>query len=273
MTGGWGGAPAAATPAGRAGRPRSQAGGTASRAWADATERAGRPRSQGARGIREHLLGTALLLAGLVVLLGAVGTLVYVPWREQQHLAQRPAGPRDDLPARWDALTAGGADGGVEIADAKALGEGPTWLGIPRIGVDAPVMAMGLQSGEYQVPSFDVGHHADSANPGQPGNSVYNGHLQTIDAGQVFARLHELRPGDLVYVYTASYRFDWVVERAHTVRNDERGFLQPTPEARVTLYTCAGSYDPRTHDYSHRLVVVGRLAQVVPRAQPPAAQS
>jgi LPXTG-site transpeptidase (sortase) family protein len=199
--------------------------------------------------------------------------LVYVPWREQEHLARRPAGPQEELPARWEAPSADGTERGVRLAATKTLGEGPEWMGIPRIGVDAPVMEMGLQVGEYQVPSFDVGHHADSANPGQPGNSIYNGHLQTIDAGKVFARLHELRPGDLVYVYTASYRFDWIVDRAHTVPNDDRGFLRPTPEPRLTLYTCAGSYDLRTRDYTHRLVVVGRLAQVVPRPHPAGAQS
>jgi len=137
---------------------------------------------------------------------------------------------------------------------------------IPRIGVDSSIMEMQAQDGEYQVPSFDVGHHADSAHPGQPGNSVYNGHLQTIDAGQVFARLHELGRGDAVSVYSASYRFDWVVEQAVTVTSRERDFLRPTAAPRLTLYTCAGAYDLRTRDYTHRLVVTGRLSQVVPRA-------
>lgn len=205
-------------------------------------------------------------MVGLLSLLGGAATLLYAPWREQEHLAQRPAGPREELPARWDAPTADGANRDVRLAAPKALGEPAKWMSIPRIGMDAPVMEMGLQGGEYQVPAFDVGHHADSANPGQPGNSIYNGHLQTIDAGHVFARLHELRPGDMVYVYTASYRFDWVVSDTHTVSNDDRGFLQPTAAPRLTLYTCAGTFDVRTHDYTHRRVVVGRLTQVVPRA-------
>jgi LPXTG-site transpeptidase (sortase) family protein len=230
-----------------------------------------RPRRAGAAG-RGGGLSAALLAAGLLLLLASVGLLVYGPWREQQHLAARPAGPGETLPARRDAPAADGADRSVRMGTAKALGESAVWMDIPRIGVDAPVMEMQLDHGEYQVPSFDVGHHADSANPGQDGNSVYNGHLETIDAGHVFARLHELRPGDLVYVYTASYRFEWVVEDAHTVRNDDKSFLAPTAEPRLTLYTCAGTFDLRTHDYTHRLVVVARLAQVAARAHP-AAQS
>jgi LPXTG-site transpeptidase (sortase) family protein len=233
---------------------------------------------------RGRRLATALLAAGLLSLLGGTSALLYAPWREQEHLAQRPAGPHEELPARWEAPAeelparreapgVDGADRGVHLAAAKALGEGAEWIAVPRIGVDSPVMEMGLQGGEYQVPSFDVGHHADSANPGQPGNSIYNGHLQTINAGEVFGRLHELRPGDVVYVYTASYRFDWVVDDTHTVRNDDRAFLQPTAEPRLTLYTCAGTYDLRTRDYTHRRVVVGRLAQVVPREHPSATHS
>ena len=223
-------------------------------------------RGRGGRG-RGRSLATALLAAGLLSLAGGVASLLYAPWREQAHLAARPARPDNAPPPELQAPSADGADSGVRLAATKAVGERAVWMTIPRIGVDAPVMEMGLQGGEYQVPSFDVGHHADSANPGQPGNSIYNGHLQTINAGHVFARLHELRPGDVVYVYTASYRFDWVVEASHTVRNSDRGFLQPTAEPRLTLYTCAGTFNLRTRDYTHRRVVVGRLAQVAARAQ------
>ena len=241
----------------------------------------GRRRAGGRPGVGRcgrRLMATALLALGLVALLGGAATLLYAQWQEQQHLVQRPPGPHEDLPARWDDAAVGGtasdgANRGLRLAATKALGERATWMSIPRIGVDSSVMDVGLQGGEYQVPSFDVGHHADSANPGQPGNSVYNGHLETINAGHVFARLHELRPGDVVYVYTASYRFDWVVADTRIVRNDDRGFLQPTPEPRLTLYTCAGTFDLRTHDYTHRQVVVGRLAQVVPRSHPATAPS
>jgi LPXTG-site transpeptidase (sortase) family protein len=210
-------------------------------------------------------LATALLALGVLTLLGGATTLLYAPWREAEHLAQQPDGPQEELPAQWDETTADGADRGLRLVAAKTLGESAEWMRIPRIGVNSPVMEMGLQGGEYQVPSFDVGHHVDSANPGQPGNSVYNGHLETINAGHIFARLHELRPGDVVYVYTAGYRFDWVVDETYLVRNDDRSFLRPTLEPSLTLYTCAGTFDFQSPDYTQRQVAVGRLVQVAPR--------
>lgn len=142
----------------------------------------------------------------------------------------------------------------------------PVWMSIPRIGVDSSVMAVGVRNGEYQVPSFDVGFHEDSALPGQPGNSVFNGHLETINAGRVFARLRELQEGDAVYVYTRTHRLDWVVREVRTVPNTDASFIRPTEDTRITLYTCAGRYNPIERDYTHRLVVVGDLVKVTPRS-------
>jgi LPXTG-site transpeptidase (sortase) family protein len=141
----------------------------------------------------------------------------------------------------------------------------PVWITIPRIGVKSSIMAVGAQGSAYQVPSFDVGHHADSANPGEPGNSVFNGHLETIDAGRVFARLRELRVGDAVYVYTSTHRLDWVVQQVRTVPNTDHSFILPTADTRITLYTCAGRYNPLARDYTHRLAVVGGLVRAGPR--------
>jgi LPXTG-site transpeptidase (sortase) family protein len=141
----------------------------------------------------------------------------------------------------------------------------PVAMQIPRIGLKRNVMALGVRGGEYEVPAWDVGFHADSAEPGRPGNSVFNGHLETIDAGRVFARLKELREGDAVYVYTATHRLSWVVREAITVPNTDHEFIQPTDDVRITLYTCAGTYNPLARDYTHRQVVVARLVEVEAR--------
>jgi LPXTG-site transpeptidase (sortase) family protein len=142
----------------------------------------------------------------------------------------------------------------------------PTWLSIPRIRVDSRVSPVRMVGGEYQVPAWDVGYHADSAEPGELGNSVFNGHLTTINAGRVFARLRELRPNDAVYVYTATHRLDWVVTEVRTVPNTDDSFVDPTEDIRITLYTCAGQWDPRVQDYTHRQVVVAKLVSAAPRS-------
>jgi LPXTG-site transpeptidase (sortase) family protein len=142
----------------------------------------------------------------------------------------------------------------------------PLRMQIPRIGVNSSVTKVAVANGEYQVPGWDVGHHADSSEPGQPGNSVFNGHLETINAGRVFARLKDLRVGDAVYVYTATHRLDWVIREVRTVPDTEYGFILPTEDTRITLYTCAGRYNPLTRGYTHWLVLTGELVEATPRA-------
>jgi LPXTG-site transpeptidase (sortase) family protein len=219
---------------------------------------------------RRSWLGNALLALGLLCLLAGGGTVAYASLAEWQHRAQRPAGPQETLASSLTLPVAGPsrgvlADPSAPVAAPQDPAGKPVWLKIPRISVDSSVMQMDIEGGEYQVPSFDVGHHADSANPGAPGNSVYNGHLETIDAGRVFARLREVVANDAIYVYTKTHRYDWVVEEVRTVPNNDTSFIAPSSDTRITVYTCAGSYDPRTRDYSHRLVVVGKLVQMTPR--------
>ena len=153
-------------------------------------------------------------------------------------------------------------------APAQLAGYGrAVWISIPRIGVDSPVVEVGvLADGEFQAPAFSVGHHVGSSNPGEPGNSVFAGHLTSINAGRVFARLHELRPGDAVFLYSQGYRLDWVVSGVRTVPNTDSSFILPAGDTRITLYTCAGQYLPLSRDYSQRLVVTGRLVRAMPRS-------
>jgi LPXTG-site transpeptidase (sortase) family protein len=116
--------------------------------------------------------------------------------------------------------------------------------------------------GFYDVPWFDVGHHHDSHAPGEAGNSIFNGHVVTINAGDVFRRLHELGVGDAVYVYTPDFRVDWVVTDSLSVSGDDSSFLADSDSPRITLYTCTGQFDPIERSYADRLVVVGELVSV-----------
>jgi LPXTG-site transpeptidase (sortase) family protein len=211
-----------------------------------------------------------LLLLGTVLLLSGGGVLAYPRWAEWQHQAQQPARPPDALPVALAPAAGPGRGAPAPAAPAPAppsdARRRPVWITIPRIRVDTSITEVGIEDGAYQVPAFDVGHHADSVNPGEAGNSVFNGHLTTIDAGRVFAELHQLAVGDAVQLYTPIDRSEWVIEDVRVVPASDNSFIQPTATSHLTLYTCAGTFDPRTHDYTHRLVVVGRLAQVVPRS-------
>jgi LPXTG-site transpeptidase (sortase) family protein len=149
--------------------------------------------------------------------------------------------------------------------DASPAFGAAEWMRIPRIEVDSHISDVGVTSGYYDVPWFDVGHHADSVNPGELGNSIYNGHVVTINAGEVFRRLHELQPSDAVYIYTPDYRLDWVVTDVFSVSQDDNSFLDATATPRITLYTCTGDFNPIERNYAERLVAVGQLVNTGPR--------
>ena len=151
-------------------------------------------------------------------------------------------------------------------ARAQSDGFGPAvWMRIPSIEVDSHISEVDVIGGYYDVPWFDVGHHIDSAKPGDLGNSIFNGHVVTINAGEVFRRLHELKAGDAVYAYTADYRLDWVVTDVFQVAQDDNSFLEQTEQPRITLYTCTGQFNPLERSYAERLVAVGQLVNTGPR--------
>ena len=140
----------------------------------------------------------------------------------------------------------------------------PILMQIPGIRVDSAVTEVGVRNGEYEVPWWNVGHHVDSSYPGERGNSVFNGHLDTINAGRVFARLNALEVGDMLYVDTPTHRVAWVIEEARTVPSSDSSFIWQTQDTRITLYTCAGTYDRLARHYSQWLVVTGRMVEIVP---------
>lgn len=140
------------------------------------------------------------------------------------------------------------------------------WMRIPKIGVDSAVSDVGITNGFYDVPWFDIGHHFDSHNPGEFGNSIFNGHVVTINAGDVFRQLDQLQAGDAIYIYTAGYRLDWAVSGTFSVAQDDNSFLTDVAERRVTLYTCTGQFNPIERSYAQRLVVVGQMVSLSVRS-------
>jgi LPXTG-site transpeptidase (sortase) family protein len=139
------------------------------------------------------------------------------------------------------------------------------WMRIPSIGVDSHIADVGVVDGYYDVPWFDIGHHADSHNPGDVGNSIYNGHVVTINAGEVFRNLDQVQQGDAIYVYTPAYRLDWVATDMTSVDQSDDSFLDDTREPRLTLYTCTGEFNPIERSYAQRLVVSAQLVNIGPR--------
>lgn len=132
----------------------------------------------------------------------------------------------------------------------------PRRIVAPSIGLDAPVVPARLRNGEWEVPRFVAGHLEGTAYPGQGSNIVLSGHVQSLSAGNVFAHLDRLQPGDPVTLRTSGPDFVYRVAGKRVVPNTEISVVYPTPTEQLTLITCTGLWNPLTRDYSHRLVVV-----------------
>lgn len=132
----------------------------------------------------------------------------------------------------------------------------PTRIVAPSIELDSPVVEAPIKNNEWQVPKFVAGHLEGTAFPGQGSNVVLSGHVQSISSGNVFANLSKLKMGDHIRVDTKFGSVEYVVREVKTVRNDDLSVVAPTPEERLTLITCTGTWNPVTRDYSHRTIVV-----------------
>lgn len=161
----------------------------------------------------------------------------------------------------------------TEVNGTKELERSvPVRLRIPAIGVDTPVIRLGLApDGTMQVPPVTAhdraGWYRHSPTPGRTGPSVITGHVTVGEYGDgVFRRLERLRRGDRVTVRlengeAAVFAVSAVrkVPKADFPADDVYGDVA-RPELR--LITCGG---PRTDDgYPDNVIVFATPAAASP---------
>ncbi len=145
----------------------------------------------------------------------------------------------------------------------------PTSLRIPSLGINAPVMGLGLIKGrELATPPVDkpklVGWYEGGPTPGEPGTAIAVGHRDTRTGPAVFAALAEVKPGKLIEARRADGRTAvYAVDRVKVF--DKAGFPDKEvygrsrrPELRVI--TCGGLFTRRT-GYTSNVVVFAHLVQ------------
>ncbi len=142
----------------------------------------------------------------------------------------------------------------------------PKTLKISSIGVNANVEAVGLDSQKRMgVPSTwgDVAWLKTGYYPGQTGNAVIDGHLDSATAPAVFWNLSKLIPGDKIQVTDANGKtLTFIVTRkaAYPYNNFPiNEVFGATDKPMLNLITCDGSWDPYKKIYSDRLVIYSEL--------------
>ncbi len=145
----------------------------------------------------------------------------------------------------------------------------PARLIIPRIGVDARVVPLGEDAtGAMASPDNprDVGWWDEGTSPGDAGSAVLDGHVDFANYGAaIFWNLHLLVPGDTVQVVsTEGQTLTFVVSEVTTFDAADNSnideIFRRDDQPRLNLITCAGTFNPRTHNYDKRIVVFTTLA-------------
>ena len=144
----------------------------------------------------------------------------------------------------------------------------PTRLSIPAIALDIPVIPVGVKTisdlGGSRVVWADVPNaaafHQTSAYPGNPGNTVLNGHRDIL--GAVFRHLNKVEVGDEILVYAGDAKYPYYVTETMVVpdafasarqRAENLRLIGHMPEERLTLITCTP-----IGLATHRLLVIAK---------------
>jgi sortase (surface protein transpeptidase) len=141
----------------------------------------------------------------------------------------------------------------------------PVRVVIPAIGVDATILKVGVQSdGNMEVPPFGyAGWFRVGPAPGEPGPAVVVAHVDTKKGPDVFYRLDELKPGDVVQISnengdTATFVVDWSELVPKTDLPTKR-IWENTPDPVIRLITCGGEFDRSTGHYKSNTIVYAHL--------------
>jgi hypothetical protein len=138
----------------------------------------------------------------------------------------------------------------------------PIAIQIPSIGVDAAVELAGVdRHGDMQVPvnPCDVAWYKLGSAPGAAGDAVIDGHLDWwTDGPAVFWTLDKIRRGaeiDIIDANGTKVRFEVTARTSLQRSNEPSGLFSTSGPATLSLYTCAGDWEPWAETYSQRLFV------------------
>ena len=142
----------------------------------------------------------------------------------------------------------------------------PVRVRIPAVGVDAPVVELGLNADDtLEVPAdFDeAGWWTGGSEPGSPGPAVVVGHVDSHAGPAVFYDLRNLARGDVIELLNGSgnsVRFG--VQRLERHSKDAfptAAVYDDTRQSTLRLITCGGTFDSAARSYVDNVIVFAAL--------------
>ncbi|MFG2057027.1 class F sortase [Micromonospora sp. NPDC048930] len=216
--------------------------------------------------------GTVLVVLLAMLGSGMIGASLRTtpPPRPPQPVAQAGiSSSTSSTPPTADQASADGDTAAPDPAPTALPRSIPTTISIPRIGVHAEIMSLGLQpDGSIQVPplseAMKAGWYSLGASPGEVGNAVIVGHVDSAALGPaVFFNLGALQPGDTISVSrqdgsTATFAVDEVKSYPKTAFPTELVY-GPSDKPGLRVVTCGGDFDQNAHSYLNNIIVLASM--------------
>lgn len=147
----------------------------------------------------------------------------------------------------------------------------PNRLDIPSMGVQAPVVARGLDvNGAIDPPAYDqpgvVGWYAAGTRPGATGAALFVGHVDTETRPAVFYKLSALRVGEKIRVARDDGTVaEFTVDDVQVIGRDDFDAgqaygVRQSGRAELRLVTCGGTFDRTSRTYTANVVVSAYLS-------------
>jgi sortase A len=172
------------------------------------------------------LLSVVLLLAGVGLFAFPFATDIY-----QRHLQGNLRNQFDDS-----------ATANAYRTHTFREGQGLTRLEIPTIGLDVLV----VQGTTTSALRAGAGHYVGTPLPGEAGNVSIAGHRTTF--GHPFNRLDEVKPGQLINLFTPDYEFTYQSAQSFTSATTYDGTVNPHPVKPTDISVIAPPTDPTVHE-------------------------
>lgn len=140
----------------------------------------------------------------------------------------------------------------------------PRYIDIAKLSVHARVLSMGVTSkNQLKAPGnvYDAGWYNASAQPGQPGAMLLDGHVSSWTAKGVFYGLPKLKVGDPIVITRGDgKKFTYTVVKSEIDAADKVDMAsllvsQDTNKPGLNLISCSGDVIPGTNEFNKRIVV------------------
>jgi sortase (surface protein transpeptidase) len=151
----------------------------------------------------------------------------------------------------------------AEPAEPAEIAE-PSEIEIPRIGAHSTLVGLNLNDNDtVEVPPvtepMQAGWFTGGPKPGEPGPAVILGHVNGNGHPGIFAKLHELKPGDeIVISKTDGSKGKFVVRKVEQIAKNQfptEAVYGDTSGPELRLITCGGTFDKAARSYRDNVIV------------------